>query len=369
MSFKAALLQQQQPRIFTVEGSDSPKTSETMKGSNKEPNSMPQGGNILTSSIDSFSHMSTAHRLNGNNYLQWSRFVLMFVRGRDKEQYLTGNPLPPDRSDSSFKVWCAENNLVMTWLVNSMTPEIGEKYLLATTAHKIWESVKMTYSVQENTAALAQVKRSLRAQSQGEQSVTQYYSSLVKLWQQLDLYEVFDWSCSKDIAYHKKVLDHDRCYDFLLGLNDTFEDLRGRIWSLKPLPPLQDAFNMIKCEESRKVLHQSPFVSSTNNSSALTVRGPQSTQRGQKLSKWCDHCSKRGHTREECWKLHGKPANLDQPKKTDGKGMLAEVPTTDDSRLSTDELLILRKLLEKYNHTSAASSENSSPSVTLVRAG
>lgn len=35
--------------------------------------------------------------------------------------------------------------------------------------------------------------------------------------------------------------------------------------------------------------------------------GPGSNQ--QKKRSWCDHCKKLGHSKDVCWKLHGKPAD------------------------------------------------------------
>ncbi|CAI8612370.1 unnamed protein product [Vicia faba] len=32
--------------------------------------------------------------------------------------------------------------------------------------------------------------------------------------------------------------------------------------------------------------------------------------RGTHLNLWCDHCNRSRHTRETCWKLHGKPTHL-----------------------------------------------------------
>ena len=142
----------------------------------------------------------------------------MLVRGRNKERYLTGQPSAPSPLDASYDTWCAENNLVMAWLVNSMVPEISENYLLAATAKEIWDSAKTTYSVKENTAALTHIKRLLRKQIQGEQSVIQYYTALMRLWQQVDLYEVHEWTCSADALYYKRWIDRERSIDFLLGL-------------------------------------------------------------------------------------------------------------------------------------------------------
>lgn len=72
------------------------------------------------------------------------------------------------------------------------------------------------------------------------------------------------------------------------------EDARGRIISMKPLPSLEESFNMIKWEESRKVLTNSSLSSASSNtsreSSALAARGNQGNAKGKKSNKWCDRC-------------------------------------------------------------------------------
>ncbi|MCR2848069.1 hypothetical protein KN825_16150, partial [Weizmannia coagulans] len=45
------------------------------------------GSLIITNNI---SFPITNHKLNGNNYLQWSSSVLMFISGKGKDDYLNG---------------------------------------------------------------------------------------------------------------------------------------------------------------------------------------------------------------------------------------------------------------------------------------
>lgn len=73
----------------------------------------------------------TGHKLNGNNYVHWSQSVIMFVSGKGKNEYLIGEVVAPMTRDPKVRLLKAENNMVMSWLVNSMTNiEIGKKNLL-----------------------------------------------------------------------------------------------------------------------------------------------------------------------------------------------------------------------------------------------
>lgn len=97
--------------------------------------------------------MITGHRLNGGNYLQWSQMARIFICGRGKIEYLTGENAITDASDPKYKKWTQEDHL-MSWLFNSMQPEIAENFLLYKTAKAIWNAVEETYSCSDNTAII-----------------------------------------------------------------------------------------------------------------------------------------------------------------------------------------------------------------------
>ncbi|KAE8733568.1 hypothetical protein F3Y22_tig00001120pilonHSYRG00198 [Hibiscus syriacus] len=57
----------------------------------------------------------TGHKLNGNNYLQCSHSVMMFICGRRKDDYLKGVAAKPSQDDEKFKIWNSENNISAVW--------------------------------------------------------------------------------------------------------------------------------------------------------------------------------------------------------------------------------------------------------------
>lgn len=123
---------------------------------------------------------------------------MMFICGRGKDDYLTGAAPKPDPEDSKYKVWKAENNMVMSWLINSMTNEVGDNFILYETAQQIWEAAKETYSDTEDTAEAFEIESVLHDFRQGDLTVTQYFSRLTRYWQQLDMFETTKWACPTD---------------------------------------------------------------------------------------------------------------------------------------------------------------------------
>ncbi|GAV59105.1 UBN2_3 domain-containing protein [Cephalotus follicularis] len=134
----------------------------------------------------------TGHRLNGQNFPQWSQSVMMFISRKGKDDYLTGAAAPLPKGDPKFKSWRAKNNMVMSWLINSTDTEIGQNFLFYGSAKEIWDAPKETYSDNENTAEFFEIKCVLHDIRQGDLTVTQYYNTLSRYWQQLDIFEESD---------------------------------------------------------------------------------------------------------------------------------------------------------------------------------
>ncbi|KAF5450286.1 hypothetical protein F2P56_030651 [Juglans regia] len=312
----------------------------------------------MASNNDSNLMPITGHKLNGNNYLQWSHSVMMFICGKGKDDYLTGDAAKPNKTDEKFKVWNAENNMVMSWLINSMTNDIGENFLLYGTTKEIWDAAKEIYSNNENTSELFEVESVLHDFRQGELTVTQYFNTLNRYWQQLDLFEEHNWSCPNDGIRYRQIIERKRIYKFLIGLNKNLDEVRGRILGSKPLPNIREAFSEVRREESRKKIMMGSQDSVTNpESSALVVRGNPSNNysdhRPKKGRPWCDHCRRPGHTKDNCWKIHGKPADW-RPSRfandKEGRGNLAsmdEQPPPEPTPFSKEQIEILQKMFSQ----------------------
>ncbi|KAL4377254.1 hypothetical protein GQ457_02G031350 [Hibiscus cannabinus] len=79
---------------------------------------------------DSSNFVITCHRLTGNNYLEWSQSVKIFLSGRGRMGYVTGTTEQPATTAESYSTWMQENSQVMSWLLNSMSPNVGKNFLL-----------------------------------------------------------------------------------------------------------------------------------------------------------------------------------------------------------------------------------------------
>lgn len=204
---------------------------------------------ISATSSESHSVQITTIRLNGDNFLRWSQSVRMYIRGRGKMGYLTGEKKAPAVDDPAYVTWDAENSMVMTWLVNSMEEDISSNYMCYPTAQELWENVNQMYSDLGNQSQIFELILKLGEMRQGEHNVTKYFNSLKRIWQDLDLFNTYEWKSPEDAQHHKKTVEDGRIFKFLAGLNVEFDEVRGEL--LEDSPYLQLVTFFQRSEERR----------------------------------------------------------------------------------------------------------------------
>ncbi|KAL5572693.1 hypothetical protein UlMin_022290 [Ulmus minor] len=123
----------------------------TKYGMNTHISSLEVSSRPKTNITENSSPLITNHKLTGHNFLQWSQSVFMYICGRGKDEYLTGEVSIPTVTDPKYRTWKTENHMVMSWLINSMTTEVGENFLLYKTTKEIWDIARETYSSSKNT--------------------------------------------------------------------------------------------------------------------------------------------------------------------------------------------------------------------------
>uniref|UniRef100_A0A2N9EE05 Reverse transcriptase Ty1/copia-type domain-containing protein n=1 Tax=Fagus sylvatica TaxID=28930 RepID=A0A2N9EE05_FAGSY len=329
----------------------------------------PSKGNGTNS--ESHSVQITTIRLNGDNFLRWSQSVRMYIRGRGKMGYLTGEKTAPAEADPTYATWDAENSMVMTWLVNSMEEDISSNYMCYPTAQELWENVNQMYSDLGNQSQIFELTLKLGEMRQGEDSVTKYFNSLKRVWQDLDLFNTYEWKSVEDSRHHKKIVEDNRIFKFLAGLNIEFDEVRGRVIGRQPLPSIGDVFSEVRREESRRnvmlgkkgpgvAVESSALVAADANSSkAITYQ----RRTDDKPRVWCDYCNKPCHTRETCWKIHGKPANWKSSKPGDRSGQA--FPTANEAEVTS----FTKEQMEHLLTLLKSNSSSGIPSVSVAQTG
>lgn len=293
---------------MTDQGSEVTSTPAT----DKSPNSS-------SSILDASPVAITNQKLHGNNFLAWSKAVELFITGRGKKEYLSDKMVIPAETDVKFSTWEAENSMIMSWLLSSMTPEVSNTFMLYPTAAAIWKATKEMYSKSDNIAELYELESQLKDMKQGDQTVSKFFGNLSHIWQQIDSLEAYQWECSKDNQLYVKTKETRRLFGFLTGLHKDLDAVRGRVLSTKPLPTLNSAFSEVRQEESRiKVMMGPNPVPAVSSESSALLSQEESHQRTVSLNtrktsqndcnftkKYCRYCHREGHVVEECYRRPG----------------------------------------------------------------
>ncbi|TXG48854.1 hypothetical protein EZV62_024729 [Acer yangbiense] len=202
--------------------------SEDSSTSNPMPVSTNNQPSLQTPS-DQHSVRITNIKLNGDNFICLSLSVKMYIRGHGKIGYLTSEKAEPDAKDSAHATWDTENSMVMAWLVNAMEEDISLNYLGYSNAKDMWDNLNQMYSDLGNQSQVYELQLKLGEIKQGTNTVTKYFATLKRLWQDLDMFNEYKWKDPEDGAHYQKLLDNNRVFRFLAGLNVEFDEVRGRI--------------------------------------------------------------------------------------------------------------------------------------------
>lgn len=140
----------------------------------------------------------------------------------------------------------------MTWLWNSMQPDISHNLMLLPTSKDIWDTVKQTYSKVHDATLVYEIKTKIHSTKRGILSVTDYYNKMKNLWIEVGYYQNFKMKCSEDAAMMLKFVEGERVYEFLTGFNIEYDQVRVQIFGKDPLPTLSEVFSTVRSEEGRR---------------------------------------------------------------------------------------------------------------------
>jgi len=75
--------------------------------------------------------------LDENNYPLWSQLMEMRIDAHHKTGYLTGAAKKPEPEDLMFATWITEIQKVKSWLIDSMSPLLMQRFIRLSTAKEI----------------------------------------------------------------------------------------------------------------------------------------------------------------------------------------------------------------------------------------
>ncbi|PNY16454.1 flavonol sulfotransferase-like protein [Trifolium pratense] len=274
--------------------------------------------------------------LSGSNYHSWSRAMTVALRSKHKLHFINGSLPRPDDDDRDSIAWDRCNTMIMSWISNSVDPEISQSILWMDTASEIWKELKDRF-YQGDVFRISDIQEEIYTLKQGDSSISTYYTKMKKLWQELDNFRPIPETLCVDncpaIAKMKEYRDSDQVIRFLKGLNDQYGAVRSQIMLMEPLPNIGKVYSLLVQQERQallvidesKILAANGYQSQGNNNSSYGkgsnssnfAKGKNSGSkkpaygRGKgKGNKLCTHCGMTNHIVDDCFQKHGFPPHM-----------------------------------------------------------
>ncbi|KAB5514812.1 hypothetical protein DKX38_028718 [Salix brachista] len=256
--------------------------------------------------------------LDGTNYAMWRRSMLISLSAKNKLGFINGTIPTPVETDPKFMLWQRCNDMVLSWILNSLNQEIASSVLYVETPSEIWLDLQERFT-QGNFSHHYQVQRSIVELQQNQNSIFTYYTKIKTLWDELKMSSpLIQCTCGgmKQLTNNEEKM---RLSQFLMGLDESYSAIRGQIMLMQPLPTVKKAYALL-CEEEK----QRGLVEHKGNEQihAMNVKRTGAGSQRHDLSRnWmpanpnnqprkrlhCTYCEGTTHTVDKCFYLNGFP--------------------------------------------------------------
>ncbi|GJR96370.1 ribonuclease H-like domain-containing protein, partial [Tanacetum coccineum] len=217
------------------------------------------------------------------NYQVWSCAMLLALEGKNKTEFIDGSCRRSNTDEVLGRQWDRVNAVVLGWILNSISEELFLVELPRCTCH-----------------------------------------------------------AADDFKKHNQLM---KLIQFLMGLDDTYMQIRSSILSRETLPDVRSAYATISSEESHKIATSSVSGTSQRPNDNENRR----TAKGSTLV--CENCGFNGHTIDRCFKIIGYPPDFGKKKagqNFEGKNISNNiVGISSSSGFSDEQLSTLISLLKE----------------------
>ncbi|KAG8483501.1 hypothetical protein CXB51_023279 [Gossypium anomalum] len=269
-----------------------------------------------------------SHRLTGvENYSVWSRSLRIALLAKNKLGFVDGDCRRSTYPDSLRAQWDRCNAFVLSWILNTVSPDLSAGLVFASDSAAVWTDLKDRFSKVDGSRIFF-LHQSIAHLTQGDATISSYFTQLKLLWDEYTALVPF-FTCDCEVAQQNSShLHQQRLFQFLMGLNETYAAVRSQILLMQPLPSVNRAYSLIVQEEA----HRSLSSVLPHASEPIALLSTASGNR-KKFNGTCDFCKVKGHKKDSCYRLIGFPPDFKFNRKKASPAALAV--SSDDSLLSS----------------------------------
>ncbi|VFR00862.1 unnamed protein product [Cuscuta campestris] len=232
------------------------------------------------------------------------------LSAKNKQGFVQGKIKKPDDSSNRVNHWQRCNDMITSWILNTLSKEIGDSVLYAENIAELWNELEDRFG-QSNGARLFQLQKEICSITQGNSDVATYYTRLKKIWDELALVSNLPKCSCGAVQELTKYEQNQKLIQFLMSLNSDYNVTRGNILLMRPLPSVPIAYGLlIQEEKQREIQVPSHFMTEHTSLNAANVHPLSKERFEEKKTIICDYCKKKGHSAAKCYKLVGFPKDF-----------------------------------------------------------
>ncbi|XP_043694067.1 uncharacterized protein LOC122644740 [Telopea speciosissima] len=152
----------------------------------------------------------------------------MAFSAKNKMGFVDGTICKPATTDPTYEAWVRVNNMVLSWLLNSIHCDLAASVLYADSAVAVWKDLHDRFSP-SNSPRIFELERTIATLQQNNDSVAKYFNALKGCWDELATYNPLP-SCTCG-EYRTFATHSQKCQlmQFLTGLNEAYAPIRSQI--------------------------------------------------------------------------------------------------------------------------------------------
>jgi hypothetical protein len=199
---------------------------------------------LFIHSLDHSGLLLVTKRLNGDNYPIWKRSMIIALTAKNKIGFVNGSIETPSQATkpADFALWERCDKMVLSWLLNAVEPDLAKGAVYADTARDIWKDFEDRFS-QGNAPRIYQIQKAIAFHTQGSMPVSNYYTKLKGYWDKLTFYRGTPSCSCNGMKEYNKFKEQDQIMQFLMGLNDSYNVVRGQILLMKELLSVREVYH------------------------------------------------------------------------------------------------------------------------------
>ena len=193
----------------------------------------------------------------------------------------TGIAVKPTTNEKAIETWTTENNKVKSWLIDSMSPTLMQRFIRLKNASEIWEAVSKTFYDGSDETLLFELNRKSFHTRQNNRPLPTYYNELVMLFQEIDARLTNPEATVAENVAATKTLSRFRVHIFLAGLDSAFNQARSEVLRKDPPLDLEACYAYIRKDQMQRQTMDTTNEAKSESDSMVHLVSRNSSQKGK----------------------------------------------------------------------------------------